>query len=189
MVGEQRLWFEDVPEDQRHWFLAQWGMPPGAEQTPDEMQEEALDPPSGVDPAEFREDQERGREYLRREEAAGYAPGALNPPWWTEIEGGWEHREEPEFVTAPQLYTTREHAEEALRQITDREPEDFLNLVERHGWVDVNEAFDNTSPLRVIWVDRETLAHSLEDAAFLCVKVDDRLKLRQDFIEELGSIG
>ena len=45
------------------------------------------------------------------------------------------------------------------------------------------------SPLRVMWVDRETLAQSLEDADFLCVKVDDRLKLRQDFIEELGSIG
>ncbi len=182
-MGEDHYWFEEVPEEHRYWFLVQWGIPRSAEQRAGERGD--LEPPPGVAPGQFREDLERAREVMRREEAVGYAPGALDPPWWTGIENRWEHREGPEVVTAPQLYTTRERAEEDLRQITEREPDDLLNLVKQHGWTTVNEALDNTAPLRAMWVDRDTLVERLEDTDFLCVRVDDRLKLRQDFMEEL----
>ncbi len=183
-MGEESYWFEDVPEERRYWFLVQWGMPRSAEER-QIGEEEVPESPPGADPAEFQENLERMQEVIRREQAAGYFPGALSQPWWTDIENMWEHREGPEFVAAPQLYTTRERAEEELRQINDREPEDLLNLVERHGWAATNEALDNTAPLKALWVDKDTLVEGLEDADFLCVRVDERLKLRQDFIEEL----
>jgi hypothetical protein len=68
-----------------------------------------------------------------------------------------------------------------------REPEIYLDLVERHGVADVDEAFDNTAPRRAMWLDRDTLFSQLGDCAFLCVVVDDRLRLRQDFMEELKN--
>ncbi len=36
-----------------------------------------------------------------------------------------------------------------------------------------------------MWIDGDTLLDKLEDSDFLCVMVDHRSKLRQDFIEEL----
>jgi hypothetical protein len=47
------------------------------------------------------------------------------------------------------------------------------------------EAVGNTSSLRVMWIDLDMLLDKLKDSDFLCVMVDHRLKLRQDFIEEL----
>lgn len=48
-----------------------------------------------------------------------------------------------------------------------------------------DEALDNTAPLRVLWIDRDSLLDKLGDSDFLCVMVDHRLKLRRDFMEEL----
>ena len=67
------------------------------------------------------------------------------------------------------------------------EPEAYLDLVERFGEADVNEAFDNTAPLRAVWVDRDTVLDGLREVEFLCVMVDDRLRLRDDLIQELQN--
>ena len=74
-----------------------------------------------------------------------------------------------------------------LVELKESEPEADPDLVERFGEVDVNEAFDNTPPLRAVWVDRDTILDGLREAEFLCVMVDDRLRLREDFIEELQN--
>jgi hypothetical protein len=66
------------------------------------------------------------------------------------------------------------------RSLEGTDPQSYLDLMERHG-----EAVANTSSLRVMWIDGDTLLDKLEDSDFLCVMVDRRLKVRQDFIEEL----
>ncbi len=184
-MGEDPYWFEEVPEEQRYWFLVQWGTPRSAEQW---AEREPSQPPPGVDPEEFQERLTRMQEIMQRAGAVGYAPAALSPPWWTEAELRWEHDEGPEFVSAPQLYTSKEAAERDLRDLEDRDPESYLALVERYGEELTNRALDNTSPLRAVWIDRALLLEKLEDAEFLCVRVDDQLKLRQDFMEELREL-
>ena len=57
--------------------------------------------------------------------------------------------------------------------------------MEEHGEEEVNVAYENTLPTMIFFSDTETLLYSLEDSDFLCVMVDGRLKLRQDFAEEL----
>lgn len=178
-MSEERYWFEDVPEDQRYWFLTQWGMPPNLEDPPQRQQT----PPAGLE-----EEVAQIEAFKERADAVGFGVSALSPPWWTEAGSKWVHDPEgPEYLEAPMLYTTRKRAEEELRQMEAREPEMYLNLVERHGAADVDEAFDNTAPLRAMWLDRDTLLSQLEECDFLCVMVDDRLRLRQDFMEELKN--
>jgi hypothetical protein len=81
--------------------------------------------------------------------------------------------------------TTQEGAEAELREFEASEAEAFLGLVEEHSEADVNEALDNTLPTQVYEISKDTLMGKLEDSDFLCVAIDGRLKLRQDFVEEL----
>jgi hypothetical protein len=76
-------------------------------------------------------------------------------------------------------------AEEQMRSVEDSELEWYRGLVDEYGEAETNRAFDNTSPLRVKWVDWYMLLDKLGDSDFPCVMVDHKLKLRQDFIEEL----
>jgi hypothetical protein len=109
---------------------------------------------------------------------------ALSPPWWPEAVK-WEHREGNEYVAAPVIYTTKERAEGDLRAHREAEPDAYLNLVGHYGERITNEALKNTLPLRVFDIDGDLLLSKLEDSDFLCIMVDDWLKLRRDFIEEL----
>ncbi|MBV9454100.1 MAG: hypothetical protein JOZ19_08295 [Rubrobacter sp.] len=127
----------------------------------------------------------RAREMKRRWDAAGYAPGALSPPWWPEAENKWVHAKGAEYIEAPQLFTTAAAAEEECRVLERSMPEAYLQLVDRYGEADASKAFDNTVPLRAVWTDRDSLLDSLEDSDFLCLMVDGVLKLRRMFIEEL----
>ena len=88
-------------------------------------------------------------------------------------------------MEAPRLWTTKKAAEDVLAELKESKPEAYLDLVERFGEADVNEAFDNTAPLRAVWVDRDTLLDSLREAEFLYVMVDDRLRPAWELSEEL----
>jgi hypothetical protein len=44
-------------------------------------------------------------------------------------------------------------AEEQMRSVEDSELEWYRGLVDEYGEAETNRAFDNTSPLRVKWVD------------------------------------
>jgi hypothetical protein len=59
-------------------------------------------------------------------------------------------------------------------------------MVERYGEERVTETYSNTSPLRVVWIDRDTLLWKLQEAKFTCLMVDDDLKSRQTLVEELS---
>ena len=106
-------------------------------------------------------------------------------PWWPEAENKWVHEKGPEYVEAPQLFTTEAAAEGERHSLEQSAPEAYLDLVERYGEARAGEALDNTAPLRAMWTDRVSLLGSLEDSDFLCLMVDGVLKLRQDFIAEL----
>ncbi len=112
---------------------------------------------------------------------------AISVPWWPEVQPRWVHSPEygPEYLEAPMLFTTEEAAEEERRHLEDTELESYLDLVERYGEENVNEAYDNTLPLRVFGMSRDELLDKLENSDFLCVMVDDKLKLRGDLVEEL----
>jgi hypothetical protein len=85
------------------------------------------------------------------------------------------------------LFTTREAAEEQLREIQDAEADNYLSLVEHHGEGIINVAYNNTAPLQVFDLDESLLFGKLEDSDFLCVIVDGILKLRRDFMEEISD--
>jgi hypothetical protein len=93
--------------------------------------------------------------------------------------------QELEYVQAPMLFSTREAAEKEKRTVEDAEPEGYSRLADQYGEELVNEAYDNTASLRTMWLDWDSLLDKLEDSDFLCVMVDHKLKLRQDFAEEL----
>jgi hypothetical protein len=110
----------------------------------------------------------------------------LSIPWWPEAVK-WRHEDGNERVDAPMLFTTRETAEEKLREIQDAEADNYLSLVERHGEGIINVAYTNTAPYQVFDLDESLLLGKLEDSDFLCVMVDGILKLRGDFMEELSD--
>ena len=114
------------------------------------------------------------------------AERVLSVPWWPEAMK-YIHEEGNERVDAPILFTSEEAAKAHIRETENADPDLFLKLVNQHGEQHVNQAYDNTAPLTVLAIDREALADKLEDSDFLCVVVDARMKLRQDFIEELSS--
>ncbi len=197
-MDSQRYWFEEVPEEQRYWFLVPWGSTPReeAEQEDDvfspEEQNELGDIEAEVrseqvfgtiDP-DFREQRRRFRETLKRMEEVGYGANALSIPWWPEVVK-YSHAEGIERVEAPKLFTTREAAEEELRGHEGTEPGAYLTLTEEYGEELADEAFNNTASLKAMWLDPHTLLDKLEDSGFLCVMVDQELKLREDFAEEL----
>jgi hypothetical protein len=182
-MSEELYWFENVPEENRFYFITQWGMPRSVEEEARRWKEKAA---TGLlPPGLTSEDMERIEEIRHREDVAGFSAGAFSPPWWPEAEFPWIHQEGREYLRAPRLFTTKEAAEAVLRDHLGDEPETFMDLVDQYGFEEANKALDNISPLRVMWMDRESLLSSLEDADFLCVMVDERLILRRDFMEEL----
>ena len=183
-MDENRYWFEEVPEDERYWFLVQWG-PPRSMEVEEEAKAKKDERRSRPRTPEREEARKRVRGLIERADAVGFAPKALSPPWWAEVEPRWIHRYGPEYLEAPTLFTAREAVEEERRCRNDPDPGTYLDLVEEHGEEAINRALDNTSPLRALWVDRNTLLEKLEDAEFLAVMVNGRLKLRQDFMDEL----
>jgi hypothetical protein len=133
----------------------------------------------GITEDEARGARERIDDMRERLQAVGYGEAALEVPWWPSVRS-WEHREGREVVTAPMLYTKRERAEEEARRL-----EAYLELVEGFGQASADEALGNTPPYRALWVERETLLDKLRHSDFLCVMVDERMKLRADFLDEL----
>jgi hypothetical protein len=113
------------------------------------------------------------------------AEAVLLVPWWPEAMK-YTHEEGNERVDAPILFTSEEAAGVELRETVEAEPDSYLKLVNQHGEQLVNEAYNNAAPLTIIGIGRDALADKLEDSDFLCVVVDGRMKLRQDFIEELN---
>jgi hypothetical protein len=198
-VEPQRYWFEEVPEEQRYWFLVPWGpsLSQEAERedsvfSPEEQDElEEIErrinfaEVFGITEAEVRELDRQKKERSERMEAVGYAPRALSVPWWSEVHTKWEYHQDLEYVQAPMLFSTKQGAEEQLRSIEDSELERYRDLVDEYGEAETNRAFDNTSPLSVKWVDWYMLLDKLGDSDFPCVIVDHKLKMRQDFVEEL----
>jgi hypothetical protein len=114
------------------------------------------------------------------------AERVFSVPWWPEAMK-YTHEDGNERVDAPILFTSEEAAEVELRKTNEAEPDSYLKLVNQHGEQQVNQAYDNAAPLTVLVIDREALADKLGDSDFLCVVVDGRMMLRQDFIEELSS--
>lgn len=203
-MSEHRYWFEEIPEEERYWFLAPSGPLPSFQARRDsEAQESGLTPQDAEDlrnvesdiqhASVFHSSEEQARkireetaEMRERLGAAGYGDLALEPPAWPtvfaqDVEEGWDK------VHAPILYTEREKAEEAARELEAEETEGYLQLVESHGQADADDAWDNYVPFKPLWVDRSTLLDKLEDSTFLCVMVDGVLKLRQDYVEQLRA--
>ena len=190
----QRFGFEEIPEEHRYWFLVPWGTSPREEAEREDSVFSAEEQSEleeieriirhakvfGTTEAEARETVRGNRELRERMEEVGFAPNALSVPWWPEIQPKWEHRQDREYVQAPMIFSTKEEAEKVWRSLEGTDPQSYMELMERHG-----EAVANTSSLRVMWIDTYTLLDKLEDSDFLCVMVDHRLKLRQDFIAEL----
>jgi hypothetical protein len=98
----------------------------------------------------------------------------------------YTHEEGNERVEAPILFTSEEAAEVQLRETEEAESDLYLKLVNQHGEQPVNKAYNNTAPLAILGISRDALADKLGDSDFLCVVVHGRMKLRQDFIEELS---
>ena len=108
----------------------------------------------------------------------------LSIPWWTEVIK-WPHQEGVERVDVPMLFSTVAGAGEQLRALHDTAADEYLRLVEQHGEEEVNEAYENTPHTKMFSLDVETLLDHLEDSDFLCVMVDGRMILCQDFAAEL----
>jgi len=98
----------------------------------------------------------------------------------------YTHEEGNERVEAPIIFTSEEAAEVQLREAEEAESDLYLKLVNQHGEQPVNKAYNNTAPLAILGISRDALADKLGDSDFLCVVVGGRMKLRQDFIEELS---
>jgi hypothetical protein len=193
-VEPQRFAFEEIPEEHRYWFLVPWGPSPREEaeredsvfsaEEQDELEEtERIIRHAkvfGTTEAEARKVVRETKARSARMEEVGFAPNAMSVPWWTEIKPEWVHQKGREYVRAPIIFTTKEEAEKVWRAQEGTDPQLYMDLMERYEW-----AVGNTSSLRVVWIGTDTLLDKLEDSDFLCVKVDERLKLRQDFIEEL----
>jgi hypothetical protein len=200
-VDIQGYWFEEVPEEHRYWFLVPWGPSPHDEAESEdtvlspEQQTELRDMEAevrsetifGTTGPESRERRWRIEGIRARMDAVGYGASALDVPWWPLVPK-WEHREGIEHVQAPMLFTAQEAAQEQKRQLEGTEAGAYLALREEEGEEYANEAFNNTSPLRAMWIDSNALLDKLEDSDFLCVRVNHRLKLREDFAEELRKL-
>jgi hypothetical protein len=110
----------------------------------------------------------------------------LTEPDWPEIHcyvaEGKTHRE----GRVPMLFTTREGAVGALRDIKEAsEPPLYVRAVEGVGDEVRDDVVDNMPPLEVVGLDADLLVGKLEDAEFEYVMVDGRMQLRRALIEEL----
>ncbi len=116
----------------------------------------------------------------------GGSVNVLSVPWWPEARK-WVHKTEGEYIAAPKLYTTKEGAEEELREFQQQEPDDYLRLVNENNEEVVNMAFENSAPPTVFAIDREMLLDKLIDSDFLCVVVDEQFMFREKLVEELSG--
>lgn len=178
-MSERRFWFEEVPEDEQYWFLAQWDTLPSAEAA-----REAETAPGAY------EEQSTGYMHERMR-AVRYQPQALREPWGSAQVYSWEHEAEGGGgrSLAPIFFTTREQAEKEERELETEEAEGYLDLVGRMGEARAGNAFNNSLPYRALWVNLEMLLNKLEDADFPYVVVDGAVTLRGDFIEQLRGQG
>ncbi len=163
MSEKQKYWFEEVPEKDRFWFLIPVSDEP---------------PLRDRNPAEHHESVQR----LQRMWESGYVPAALEA-----AENAWVHAPEGlrEYLEIPQLYATQVAAEEELRLIEEAEPDTYLDMVDRYGEEETDQAVSNTPSLKVCYLDRNSLIEQLEESDYLCVRVDEQIMLREDFIKEL----
>jgi hypothetical protein len=194
----QRYGFEEIPEEQRYWFLVSGVRTPSEEAgqenawLPPEMEASLRDIETdvqadrvfGTTGDKIREIRKKNEETRKRMNEVGYGYNALSIPWWPEAYK-WEHKQELEYVQAPMLFSTREAAEKEKRAVEGAEADGYSRLTDQYGEEHVNEAYDNPAPLRAMWLDWGWLLDKLEDSDFLCVMVNHKLKLRQDFAEEL----
>ena len=163
MSDTDRYWFENVPEEKRFYFLVQY-----VEYEPERGSVVGLD-------HEFKE-------MLRRQHKVGFLPQALNYPVWSTVE------DRPDPYT-PRIFTRKELAEERLRFHNDPDVElqAYEQLVDELGEADVNEAYDNSAPLRVVWTTREMLLDALEDAEFTHLMVDSQVVSRRGLMKKLAE--
>ncbi len=105
---------------------------------------------------------------------------AVSVPGFSEVQPRWVHDPEylREYLEAPKLFTTKKAAEEELRQLEDTDADSYLDLVECEGEEVVNRAYNNTPSLRVFRIGWGELLEKLEYSDFLCVMLDDKLRLR-----------
>ncbi len=112
------------------------------------------------------------------------ASSPLSIPWWPEVVK-WRDEEGSERVDAPMLFSTMAGAAQQLRELHGAAADEYLRLVEEHGEEDVNQAYENTPPTMIHFMDAETLLDNLEDSDFSHVMFDGRMMLREDFAEGL----
>ena len=196
-MTEEQYWFEEVPEEQRYWFLAPYGQsvrqeadqedaefPPDLRSELENIRDERQARVFGMNTEQYLEKKKAASERLKRMAEVGFGPLALSDPAWPETPK-WVYRQGKEYLESPKLFSTKEAAEEELRIRENNDLDTYLDLSEQHGEELVNQAYNNTSSLRVLWMDRDTLLGKLEDVNFLTLMVDNRLKLRSDFMREL----
>ena len=198
-MSEELYWFEEVPEERRYWFLAPYGQslsqeadqedaefPPDLRSELENIRDERQARVFGMTIEQYLEKKKDASRRLKRMAEVGFGPLALSDPGWPETPKG-VHRQGNEYLEAPKLFSTREAAEEELLTLENNDPDAYLDLSEQHGEKQVNQAYNNTSSLRVLWIDKDTLLGKLEDVDFLSLMVDNRLKLRSNFMEELRA--
>ena len=100
---------------------------------------------------------------------------AVSVPGFSEVQPRWVHDPEdlPEYVEAPTLFTAEEAAEEQWRYL--------------HHFDLARRDYEDSLPLRVFKIGWGELLEKLEYSRFLCVMLDDKLRLRRDLIEELRA--
>ena len=162
-------------DERQYWYLAVGN--------PGEVEDYMISEPRGIFAETARQWSEEYKRWVARR---ARQVSVLSIPWWPEAVK-WGYKDGIERVDAPMLFTTREAAEEQLREIQDAEADNYLSLVEHHGEGIINVAYNNTPPLQVFALDESLLLGKLEDSDFLCVMVDGILKLRRDFMEELSD--
>ena len=130
-MEQQRFGFEEIPEENRYWFLVPWGPSPRKEaeredsafsaEEQDELEEIERSirhaKVFGTTEAKAREVIRRNRELRERMEEMAFVPNAFSVPWWPEIQPRWEHRQGPEYVRVPMIFSTKEEAEKVWRSL------------------------------------------------------------------------
>jgi hypothetical protein len=145
MAGK-KFWFEKVPQEERYWAVVRLGIP----QSRSGETESDLEPPVSSDDLEAVEEVD---EFMRRGDAFGFVPMAI----------------EPELVStnpnkyALVLYTSRTAAEEELRAIEERDPDEYLRLVSVYGQEQTDQAYSGTPPYRVVWTTATLLLEKLKE--------------------------
>jgi hypothetical protein len=163
-------------DERQYWYLAVGD--------PGEIEDYMVSDSRGIFAETARQWSEEKKRWVARR---ARQVSVLSIPWWPEAVK-WGHKDGIERVDAPMLFTTREAAEEKLREIQDAEADNYLSLVDHHGEGIINVAYNNTAPLQVFDLDESLLLGKLEESDFLYVMVDGNLKLRRDFMEDMEEL-